>query len=356
MQHTQGNGTNKKILVIPAAGRCTRYQTKKPKWLLTHPHGTLMIEEVIAGLNLSDYDEKHIVILKEHCDQFAADIMIKQIFGDAFHITILDAPTSSAPETVVECIKRNNLDGTIIIKDCDCLVRFKMPDVDNFVVGLDIHTQSVKNITAKSFITYNNKNNIINNIVEKKVISDTICLGIYCLNSRSLLYAYDALSTIADRELYFSHLISFLISNGEIFFVAFADKFIDWGTSTEWEEYTSNLKTYIFDIDGVFLENRGRYGKETWENTFIPIEDNIKVLKNLSDKGEEIIFITSRDDRFLVQFKTHLKQENINYKTIVSGCNHNKRIIVNDFFATNPYPSCEAINVPRNGKLKEYIS
>jgi hypothetical protein len=36
---------NKKYLIIPAAGRSSRFSTNKPKWLLTHPHGKLMIEE-----------------------------------------------------------------------------------------------------------------------------------------------------------------------------------------------------------------------------------------------------------------------------------------------------------------------
>ena len=160
---------------------------------------------------------------------------------------------------------------------------------------------------------------------------------------------------MATSELYFSHLISFLISNGETFSLVLADAFLDWGTSEEWHEYTSNLRTYVFDIDGIFLENRGRYGKETWENTFIPIEENIKVLKQLSDSGAEIIFITSRTDEYLNKFKDYLLSNNINYKVIISDCNHNKRIIVNDFSATNPYPSCEALNIPRNGRLADYL-
>tara|TARA_R110000744_G_scaffold68919_1_gene140077 strand:+ start:21 stop:710 length:690 start_codon:yes stop_codon:yes gene_type:complete len=229
-----------------------------------------------------------------------------------------------------------------------------MPEDHTFVVGLDIHSQNVKNITSKSFIQYDD-NNIIKNIVEKKVISDLICLGVYAIPSEDLLNSYYALSSIATSELYFSHIISLLISKGEVFSFVLADNFLDWGTSEEWYEYTSNLRTYIFDIDGIFLENRGRYGVETWENTFIPIEENIKVLSNLSEGGAEIIFITSRTEEYLNQFKDYLKSNNINYKVIISGCNHNKRIIVNDFSTTNPYPSCEALNIPRNNLLGDYL-
>tara|TARA_R100000458_G_scaffold9704_2_gene7702 strand:+ start:8072 stop:9136 length:1065 start_codon:yes stop_codon:yes gene_type:complete len=354
MQNTK---SNRKTLIIPAAGGSTRYSTKKPKWLLTHPHGSLMIEEVVGALNLEEYDEKHIVILEEHCSKYNADVILKQLFGDEFKITILEEPTASAPETVMECVVRNSIEGNIIIKDCDCLVEFDFPEEDNFVVSLDINKQAVKNLPSKSFILYN-QDDIIDAIIEKKVVSSSVCLGVYSLDCHAFCYAFDELTQIAsrnDQELYFSHIVSYLIGKGVIFTATEASKFIDWGTQQEWVEYTSNLKTYIFDIDGVLLENRGKYGIETWENTFKPIEENIEVLKSLSDKGAEIIFITSRTEEYLGQFKDYLKDKGIEYKTIISGCNHNRRIIVNDFFATNPFPSCEAINVPRNGSLGEYL-
>ena len=353
----QNKPSKRKTLIIPAAGGSTRYTTDKPKWLLTHPHGSLMIEEVVGALDLTKYDEKHIVILKEHCVKYSADVILKQLFGDEFKITILEEPTSSAPSTVMECVKVNNITGNIVIKDCDCLVEFDFPKEDNFVVSLDIHKQSVKNLPSKSFILYSN-DTIVDSIIEKKVVSSSICLGVYSIDCSAFRYAFDKLTQIAtpdDQELYFSHIVSYLVGKGNIFTSSEAIRFIDWGTQQEWTDYTSNLKTYIFDIDGVFLENRGKYGIETWENTFKPIDKNIEVLKSLNTKGAEIIFITSRTEEFLGRFKEYLNEKGIKYKTIISGCNHNKRIIVNDFFVTNPYPSCEAINLPRNSNLGEYL-
>ena len=34
-------------LIIPAAGKSSRYPNMKPKWLLSHPTGKLMIEKVL---------------------------------------------------------------------------------------------------------------------------------------------------------------------------------------------------------------------------------------------------------------------------------------------------------------------
>ena len=50
-----------------------------------------------------------------------------------------------------------------------------------------------------------------------------------------------------------------------------------------------------------------------------------------------------------------LVEQGIRCKAIVSGCLHGKRIIVNDFAASNPYPSCEAVVIKRNELLEHYL-
>jgi hypothetical protein len=47
---------------------------------------------------------------------------------------------------------------------------------------------------------------------------------------------------------------------------------------------------------------------------------------------------------------------NIPYDTLIMGLPHCKRVIINDFAKTNPYPSCESINLPRNSdNLIEFL-
>jgi hypothetical protein len=134
-----------------------------------------------------------------------------------------------------------------------------------------------------------------------------------------------------------------------------ADDFVDWGTLEDWHKELDRHLTYIFDIDGVILTNHGRYGEKRWGNTFEPIEENVRVLKRLSDDGHEIVFMTSRTEEFLGKFREFLGERGIHFKTIVSGCFHGKRIIVNDFAASNPYPSCEALAIRRNDLLEQYL-
>ena len=43
-----------------------------------------------------------------------------------------------------------------------------------------------------------------------------------------------------------------------------------------------------------------------------------------------------------------LKENNIKFKTIITDFMHSKRILVNDFTNSNPYPSSIAVNIFRN--------
>ena len=349
--------TDKPILIIPAAGKSSRYPNMKPKWMLTHPSGKLMIEKVVDGLKIDDYRKIHFVILKEHCLEYEADFVLKQAFpSDIFEITILDTPTLSSPETVYKCVKQNNIYGNIVIKDCDCLVSYDSPQSSNFIVGLSLAKKpNIKNLQQKSFII-SNQDNVIQEIIEKKIVSDNVCLGVYGMRAEDMILSYEKLLNVLSKEMYFSHIISDLIdTHNRIFTAVEADDFIDWGTKEEWFSSTTMKNTYLLDIDGIVLFNTGKYGTENWFNTLKPIEENIRVIKQLSDQGHEIIFITSRTQDALLLFEEFLKEREITYKTIIHSCLHSKRILVNDFASSNPFPSCLAINVPRNQPIEPYL-
>jgi hypothetical protein len=346
---------NKPILIIPAAGKSSRFQNMKPKWMLTHPSGKLMIEKVVDGLNIEDYSMVYFVILEEHCQKYEADLILKQCFSKIQHkIVVLKKPTNSSPETVYSCIINEKISGSIVIKDCDCLVSFNMPKHSNFVIGMDINT-TIKNIQQKSFILLN-QDNIIQEIVEKKVVSDKICLGVYGMNSEEMIRSFERLNENIGSELYFSHIVSDMIENqGKVFTASDAIEFIDWGTKEEWFSSLNIKNTYFVDIDGIVLFNTGKYGSKNWFNTIEPIEENISIIKQLSDEEHEIIFVTSRPLDALKMFKELLKERNIKYKTIIDSCLHSKRIIINDFASSNQFPSCLAINIPRNQLIESYL-
>lgn len=356
MYDEQGQKQDKPVLIIPAAGRSSRFPNMKPKWMLTHPSGHLMIEKVIQGLDTTVYKKIYIVILREHCDKYDADVILKQAFPqENFEVVVLEKPTASSPQTVYECLNNRNIDSWIVVKDCDCMVSYNYSINNRFVVGLNIKTKpKIQNLHQKSFII-SDDNGIVVEIVEKSIVSEQICVGVYAMHSSELIRVYNSLKNSMGKEMYFSHVVSELIDENLHFFVCSATAYEDWGTKEQWFSAGNLKNTYFFDIDGVLLVNTGRYGRKNWFNTLEPIWENVAAIKQLCDDGHELVFVTSRTDNALIQIKEFLNDQNIRYKTIVSSCLHSKRIIVNDFANTNPFPSCVAINVPRNSIILPYI-
>ncbi|HYW70728.1 MAG TPA: hypothetical protein VE961_06825 [Pyrinomonadaceae bacterium] len=349
-----------RTLLVPAAGRSSRYPDLRPKWILTHPTGQLMIDMVLEAMAYRQFDRTVITVIKEHCERHHVDVILRQIFGRSIDILVLENETTSAAETVFESIVQAGIEGDVIIKDTDCIVRSTLPPRSNFIVGLSIHENSpVGRIQSKSFIVKDD-NDVILDIVEKEVVSNVICVGVYAADAAQFADAYADIraSDVFQRvgELYVSHVMSYLILQKKILFHYIeADDFVDWGTLDDWRKEIDRRKTYLFDIDGVILKNFGRYGEKNWETSFEPIMENVQVVKRLCDEGHEIIFMTSRTEEFLGQFREFIDAQGIRCKTIVSGCFHGKRIIVNDFAPSNPYPSCEAVAIKRDDLLTHYL-
>ena len=51
-------------LILPVAGKSSRFKGLRPKWLLTMPDGKLLIEKSIRDINLNDVNKIVIICLK----------------------------------------------------------------------------------------------------------------------------------------------------------------------------------------------------------------------------------------------------------------------------------------------------
>ena len=346
-------------LIIPAAGKSSRYPGMKPKWLLTHPDGSLMIEKVLNALELSSYDKVIVTILQEHCDKHEADLILRQALGDNIEICILPHPTPNPVATVLETINQKKLKGFVTVKDSDCIVQGSFPLNKQFIAGLTIKPSSeVNSIQSKSFIK-KNEDGLVIDITEKDITSNVICLGVYGLNVDKLISNYKNIinnpTYQLNNEIYISHVISLALLNLETFEYIESSKFIDWGTLDDWRKEQKKHSTYILDIDGVLLKNTGKYGSKNWSNSINPLFDNLEAVKKLQTQGAEIILMTARPNEHLDEFKKILTENGIFPKNIITNCNHAKRVIVNDFAPTNPYPSCSAVSIPRNSPIEDYL-
>lgn len=348
-------------LIIPCAGKSSRFPNMKPKYLLTHPDGKMMIEKSIEEINTEIFSRIIITIVKPHDDQYESSLLLNQVFKNnpKVEICVLDDFTKSASETIHKTITKTNVSGSFVIKDSDNSVGVDLPkDIDNAIVGLDLHKNpNIKNIAAKSFLIVNEQDTILD-IVEKQVVSNVICLGIYCFKeAAAFLKAFEEMSaTNISGEMFISHVISYMLRNHEHLFNLFlAKSFKDFGTLEEWKEEQFKHRTYFVDFDGVLVKNSGKYGKRNWSNNFEILEDNAKTIRDLQQNGAQIIITTARSEELRPTVEKLLEQMGIKVHAIVMNLNHSSRVLINDFAATNPYPSALAISIPRDSNLKNYF-
>jgi hypothetical protein len=344
-------------VIVPCAGKSSRFPNMRPKWMLTHPSGDLMVKKVVEGL---DAEPKDIVVtmLAEHEEKYSIIKGLKESLGSEIQVVVLDKQTSSQSETVYLTIKKLGLKEGFFIKDSDSL--FESGPIEekyNYVCYSDLQDYESINPGNKSYIKMNTQN-IITDIAEKLAISRFFNVGGYYFTSPlEYIKSYEELSKkYENKELYISHIIENMLGQGGVFFGKYVKKYTDWGTWAQWSEYKSRFRVLFVDVDGVVFQNGAQYHKPHWEDAK-PIAKNVERIKALSqDERVQIFFVTARPESMRKMTEQRLESLGIRHSGLIMGCMHAKRILVNDFSATLPYPSCEAINILRDSEdLEKYI-
>ncbi len=339
-------------LILPVAGKSSRFPNLKPKWLLTHPNGNLMITEAVRGLNLKDFKQIYVIALKEHCEKFnLKEVLFKQFkilnAHKKFQILPLEKQTNSQPQSVYEGISLIDLEGGIYIKDSDNFFKESVKE-GNFISIGDLNELDLANVKNKSYISVN-EDNIITNIVEKRIISPFFNVGGYGFeDAKEFAKYYKLLSK--EKELYISHIIYKMILDKHIFKSSKVKDYLDWGTLQDWNAYKACFKTLFIDIDGVLLYNSSQFFSPKWGQTK-KIKENVEILNKLYESQKvQIILTTARSLESKELTEKQLKKENIKYHQIIFNLYHAKRIIINDYATSNPYKSCDCINLQRDSK------
>jgi hypothetical protein len=331
----------------------------RPKWLLTMPCGSLMLEKAISKIDISNFERIIVVCLQEHVDKYLDfDKFIKRIQTKIFEkieVVILKTTTKSQSETISECIKEVNIKGPIFIKDCDNEFKYSFGGKNEISV---INLKAVNLIDAKnkSYVQTNDLN-IVFNIAEKQVISNSFCCGGYGFkNAEDFMMHYQKLQKNIDGEIYISHVIHDMILSGENFEAINASEYIDWGTKKEYLTYTQKHVTVFCDIDGVLLENGSAISTNGWKTK--PIIENVEALKKLQENGLLYLVITTSRPLSELEYTLEcLESVGLKPDNYLFGLPHCKRYLINDFATTNPYPSALAINIDRNSnKLKNLFN
>jgi len=352
-------------IIVPAGGKSSRYNTGKPKWLRTHPDGKLMIEHALQALVKNNYKLNIYIITNSDIQrEFNVQSILKDSSLSSAELILLPHSTNSAVETIYKGIKYHaknfNYSLPTILKDSDNFVELS-EDIkwgkSNFTVGLNLNKVDTNRIKSKSFLVVDEFNNVVD-FIEKQVVSDKISVGTHCFSTFQsyMLKAESFLNEKQSLEIYNSHIIASLIYEKEQFIYEEAKDYIDFGTQKEWNEIFKQHSTYFVDFDGTLVKNKGKYGDNNWDQlNDIPLLENINIFKSFQKKGASIIITTSRDPKYRDYIHNFLKRLDLEVDEIICGLNHSPRVIVNDFANTNPYPSCSAISIPRNGDLRNYF-
>ena len=318
-----------------------------------------MVTEAISGLNLDFFDHIYFICLQDHEDKYSFMKGFVSELDDAglrekSNIVLLPEQTDSQSETVYTFLSGYDLDGFIFIKDSD---GFYKCDVEerNQVAYFDLNDMDDINARTKSYVDLD-VNDVVTNIVEKKVISSTFSSGGYGFaDAKEFCKTFEKLQDM-DGECYISHIIFEMMLSGSTFYGTKTTDFKDWGTLDAWNKYKSQYKCLFVDIDGTLITNSSHHFPP-YMGSGEPIENNIDFLAELHEQGKtKIVLTTSRPEKYRQLTIMELQTKGVPFDELVMGLPHCQRVIINDFARSNQYPSCKAINIPRNtDDLKEYF-
>lgn len=323
--------------------------SQKPVYMLTCPDGDYVLEKIVRSCDVSSKDL--IFAIREE-DEAVYDVTrsFKELFGaDITCVRISEVLRTGPLETVVQTINSLSLNGPLLIRDSDSYFSTPLPkDRGNYLAFADLDDCPHVSARALSFLKINDQGLVLD-IQERHAISNLFAAGAYAFEEASHIPSiYMRLREHSPQRLYVSECIKECIFHRRDTFTALPVKdFVDWGEARGWKDWSGPQKTYFIDLDGVLCSNGGRNFKPR-QLEAVPIVENIAVLRKLVSRGGQIIITTSRKEVFRKETEQQLKKWEVPYTTLVMGCLHNQRILVNDFSKTNPYPSAVAINVPRN--------
>ena len=328
--------------------------------MLSHPMtNRMMVTEAISGLNLDFFDNIYFICLQQHEDKYQFMKGFVSELDDAglrekSNIVLLPEQTDSQSETVYTFLSGYDLDGFVFIKDSDGFYRCDVEE-RNQVAYFDLNDMDDINARTKSYVDLD-VNDVVTNIVEKKVISSTFSSGGYGFaDAKEFCKTFEKLQDM-DGECYISHIIFEMMLSGSTFYGTKTTDFKDWGTLDAWNKYKSQYKCLFVDIDGTLITNSSHHFPP-YVGSGEPIENNIDFLAELHEQGKtKIVLTTSRPEKFRQLTIMELQTKGIPFDELVMGLPHCQRVIINDFARSNQYPSCKAINIPRNtDDLKEYF-
>ena len=177
----------KKILIIPAAAYKEINEQFIPDIFLLNTFGRMKLINNMLGLPLKEFDNIYITINKRIEELYhVTDIIRSQLndidIADRTEIVVIDK-TQNVVETIIKTLElKTHGDFGLFIKDADATFDITELNNENTVYTYLLEDVTEINPSSKSYVS-TTSDDVILNIIEKRVISSEFCAGGYYFNS-----------------------------------------------------------------------------------------------------------------------------------------------------------------------------
>jgi NDP-sugar pyrophosphorylase family protein len=351
-------------ILIPMAGNGQRFIDagyKNPKFLIDIL-GKTMIERVAKSLNI---DGNYIYIVqKKHYDEYNLENVLNSITPNCKIIKIEDK-TDGAARTTLFAENLINNENPLIIFNSDQIVEWDTANFKNFINNkIDGAIVTFKATDSKwSYVKINNLN-LIEEVAEKKQISDDATVGIYYW-SKGSDYIHYAKKMIekeikVNNEFYVAPVYNqAILDNKKIF--SFPSKKM-WGVGTpedleiyiskQKEYYSDKPKTIFCDIDGTILKHVHGFSHITSTNPVI-LNGVIEKFNEWDSKGYKIILTTARKESARKITESHLNALGLCWDHLLMGMTSGQRVLINDKLYVEDQDRAIAINAITDGDFNK---
>lgn len=334
-------------VIVPCAGRSSRFPNMPPKWMLPDHDGVPMVVRAVEGLQVSK-DDLIFTLLREQDERFNATEGLRQAFDHPVRTVLLDAPTASQSETVAETLIRAEVRESFLVKDSDNY--FEIDSLDepySYVSVASLNDFDNINPRNKSYVQIDQES-IITNFREKRVISDLFSVGGYYFSSTDqFMGAFDHLRKhpTADRgELYLSEIIATLALNGETFKIKRVKNYQDWGTVHEWRQKLLQRQVYIVSVDGfLFTRESPFFGRGFSEAK--PNPAAIAAMRDVGALGHSVTYLSVRPERDRAMTQGKLDEQGLPTGKLIMECGVSHWQLVTSPDPTLPFTTSGAMEV-----------
>lgn len=215
------NMNHNKILIIPAAAYTEIDEQFIPEIFKINDTGRMNIISNMIDLPLSDFDKIYIVVNQRIDEIYNIENMLNvqlknEEFGDKTCIVVVKN-TRNVVDTVLQTVEQIPYSKFgVFIKDADASFNITELNNENTVYTYKLEDVKEINPSSKSYVS-TTSDDVVLNIIEKRVISSEFCVGGYYFND--IKKFIDLCECVSEYDkLYLSNVIYYdILRNGEIY-------------------------------------------------------------------------------------------------------------------------------------------